>query len=64
MTAAEGALLEPYAGRWQLAARPAGLNVWTAERRESDGSLRYIVATSPRELAAKLAAAEAADAEQ
>jgi hypothetical protein len=57
---AEGALLAPYAARWVLAARPAGLHIWTAERRSADGrSIHYVVATSPRELAGRLAAIEA-----
>jgi hypothetical protein len=49
--------LEPYAGRWELSAYPAGLAVYTAERREGS-VLRYIVAPTPGELAGKLAAAE------
>jgi hypothetical protein len=53
--------LAPYAGRWQIAAYPAGLDVYSAERRESGGALRYIVARTPAELAAKLAAAEQAE---
>ena len=52
--------LQPYASRWQLAAYPGGLGVWAAERRERDGSLHYIVAPTPKELAGKLQAAEAA----
>jgi hypothetical protein len=60
----QSSLLEPYASRWQLAVRPAGLAVWTAERRERGGSIRYVVATSPRELAAKLADIEAEEARQ
>jgi hypothetical protein len=52
--------LEPYAGRWQIAAYPGGLDVYSAEQRPGDGrSMRYIVARTPAELAAKLAEAEA-----
>lgn len=58
--AAVPAELEPYASRWQIAAYPGGLGVYSAERRERDGSLRYIVAVTPAELAAKLQAAELA----
>jgi hypothetical protein len=50
--------LEPYAGRWELSVYPAGLAVYTAEKRGPGGTLRYIVAPTPRELAGKLAAAE------
>jgi len=51
--------LEPYAERWQLAAYPGGLDVWSAERREGR-TLRYIVARTAAELAAKLETAELA----
>jgi hypothetical protein len=51
--------LLPFRGRWAIAARPAGLNVWTAERASEDRrSIRYIVAGSAAELAAKLAVAD------
>jgi hypothetical protein len=52
-------LLLPFSDRWEIAARPAGLPVWTAERSSVDGhSIRYIVARSAAELAAKLETAE------
>lgn len=51
--------LAPYAGRWQLVAFPGGLDVYSAERRNPDGSLRYLVGNDPATLAAKLAEAEA-----
>jgi hypothetical protein len=51
-------LLEDFASRWKLAAKPAGLFVWTAERTEGT-TIRYVVAPSPLELAEKLAAIEA-----
>jgi hypothetical protein len=51
-------LLESFASRWKLAAKPAGLFVWTAERTEGT-SIRYVVDTSPLGLAEKLAAIEA-----
>jgi hypothetical protein len=51
--------LQPYASRWQLAAYPGGLDVWSAERREGK-ALRYIVARTAAELAAKLETAELA----
>jgi hypothetical protein len=57
--AAMPAELAPFAKRWDLAAYPGGLDVYSAERREDDGSMRYIVARTPAELAAKLAEAEA-----
>jgi len=44
---------------WTITARPAGLSLWTAERHEGT-ALRYIVAPTGGELAAKL---ESADAE-
>ena len=54
-------LLLPFSDRWQIAARPAGLPVWTAERSSVDGhSIRYIVARSAAELAEKLRVAEMA----
>jgi len=53
--------LLPFTGRWTIAARPAGLDVWTAERASEDRrSIRYIVARTAAELAEKLQAAEAA----
>ncbi len=56
------ALLLPFTGRWEIAARPAGLDVWTAERASEDRrSIRFIVARSAAELAAKLQAAELAE---
>jgi hypothetical protein len=55
--------LVPYASwGWALEAFPGGLAVYSAERREGNGSLRYIVARTPAELAAKLAVIEAEDA--
>lgn len=51
--------LEPYASRWQITAYPGGLGVYSAERREGS-VLRYIVAPTPAELAAKLKTAELA----
>jgi hypothetical protein len=51
--------LAPFAERWDIAAYPGGLDVYSAERREDDGSLRYIVGRDPAALAAKLAEAEA-----
>ena len=51
--------LERYAGRWQIAAYPGGLDVWSAEHREGK-ALRYIVARTAAELAAKLETAELA----
>jgi hypothetical protein len=54
-------LLLPFSERWAIAARPAGLNVWTAEWASEDRrSIRYIVAGSAAELAEKLQAAETA----
>ena len=41
---------------WTITARPAGLSLWTAERHEGT-ALRYIVAATGGELAAKLDAA-------
>jgi hypothetical protein len=62
MTADGLVLLLPFVGRWEIAARPAGLDVWTAERASEDRrSVRYIVACSAAELAAKLQAAETAE---
>ncbi len=56
---AASAVLAPYARRWKIDAYPGGLPVWTAEHRSPDGRhIRYIVAHSPGELAAKLEAAE------
>jgi hypothetical protein len=52
-------LLAMYGGRWNIVARPGGLDVWSAERQSPDGrSIRYIVERSPGELAAKLETAE------
>jgi hypothetical protein len=59
MPATTPAELEPYAGRWHIAAYPGGLDVWSAERREGK-ALRYIVARTAAELAAKLETAELA----
>jgi hypothetical protein len=44
---------------WEIAAYPGGLDVWSAERREGK-ALRYIVARTAAELAAKLETAETA----
>ncbi len=42
-------------GAWDIQFRPGGLPVFTAERKSGDGrSIRYLVAHSPAELAAKL----------
>jgi hypothetical protein len=62
--AAMPAELAPFAERWEIAAFPAGLDVYSAERRSADGSLRYIVGRDPAELAGKLAAAEAKDGQR
>ncbi|HTS97025.1 MAG TPA: hypothetical protein VMI33_10425 [Streptosporangiaceae bacterium] len=62
MTAAETDPLLPFTGRWTIVIRPAGLNVWTAEWASEDRrSIRYIVARSAAELAAKLQAVELAE---
>jgi hypothetical protein len=62
MTAGLADPLAPFRGRWHIAARPAGLDVWTAEWSSEDGrSVRYIVACSAAELAGKLRAAETAE---
>jgi hypothetical protein len=54
-------LLAPWTGRWQIERCPGGLDVWAATRRSDDGrQIRYIVARTAAELAAKL---EAADSE-
>jgi hypothetical protein len=51
--------LAPFSERWAIAARPAGLPVWTAEQVSEDGRhIRYIVAPTAAELAGKLQAAE------
>ena len=50
--------LVPFSGRWQIAIFPAGLDIYTAERREGS-TVRYIVAPSVADLASKLAAIEA-----
>jgi hypothetical protein len=58
-TAEAIALLNPYLGRWKIGANPGGLPVWTAEHCSPDGRhIRYIVAHSAEELAAKLESAE------
>jgi hypothetical protein len=51
-------LVRRYGGRWQIG-RNELLHVWTAERHEGT-AVRFIVAHSAAELAAKLKAAEAA----
>jgi hypothetical protein len=59
MTMARTDPLAPFSERWSIAARPAGLNVWTADQTSEDGRhIRYIVAPTAAELAAKLQAAE------
>jgi hypothetical protein len=51
--------LAPFRERWAIVARPAGLSIWTAEQTSEDRrSVRYIVAPTAAELAAKLQAAE------
>ena len=50
------ARLRRYARRWQIG-RNETLHVWTAERHEGT-AVRYIVARTPAELAARLATAE------
>jgi hypothetical protein len=43
---------------WQIDAWPAGLDIWSAMHRSEDGRhIRYIVAHSPGQLAARLAVA-------
>jgi hypothetical protein len=60
MTAEGTDPLAPFAERWAIAARPAGLHVWTADQTSDDGRhIRYIVAPTPGELAVKLENAEA-----
>jgi hypothetical protein len=54
--------LAEYAGRWEIAAYPAGLEVWTATRRRGNET-RAVVASTAEELAAKLAAIVAAERE-
>jgi hypothetical protein len=53
-----GLVLRRYGGRWTIR-RNEILHVWTAERAEGH-AVRFIVAHSAGELAAKLKAAEAA----
>ena len=51
-------LVRRYGGEWEIIAHATDLPVWTAEHRSGDGrSIRYIVAHSPAELAAKLESA-------
>jgi hypothetical protein len=48
-------LVRRFGTKWEIVARPGGLPVWTAEHRSADSrAIRYIVAHSPAELAAKL----------
>jgi hypothetical protein len=48
-------LRERYGDLWEITERPAGMLVITAEHRSGDGrSVRYLVAHSVAELAAKL----------
>jgi hypothetical protein len=62
MTAAPvPAELVEFAERWQIVQFAGGLDVISAEQRAGDGSLRYVVAPTPAELAAKLTEAEAED---
>jgi len=62
MTADLADPLLPFRGRWEIAAHPGGLGIWSAEHRSTDGrSIRYIVAPTAAELAAKLQAAELAE---
>jgi hypothetical protein len=52
------AVLLPFASRgWEIKAYPAGLAVYTAERVRGT-EVRFLVATDPAELAAKLEAAD------
>jgi hypothetical protein len=57
---ASAPLLEGYeCSGWQIDARPAGLDIWSAMHRSEDGRhIRYIVAHSPGQLAARLAIAD------
>ncbi len=52
--------LAAYGQRWEIEANPGGLDVWYATRQRGTET-RVIVAFSAPELAAKLAAIEAAD---